>query len=64
MEIGKNSDTGGQGSGKASCAHTAATGCGGKMHNANTITRGKTLSIRKVQNLTKIVIAPRKTHNH
>lgn len=64
MELGKNSGTEGQGSGKASCARTGATECGGEMHNANTITGGKTLSIRKAQNLTKIVIAPGKTHNH
>lgn len=56
MELGKNSDMVGQGSRKASCARTAATGCGGEMHNANTITAGKTPSIKRVQGLTKIVI--------
>lgn len=48
MELGRNSDMVGQGSGGASCADTAATGCGGEMHNANTITAGNTQSIKKV----------------
>lgn len=64
MELGKNSDTVGQGSGKAGCACTAATGCRGEMHNANTITAGKTPSIKKVQKLTKIIITQGKAHKH
>ena len=64
MELGKNSDTSGQGSGEAGCACTAATGCGGEMHNANTITAWKTLSIKKVRRLTEVVITLGKVHNH
>lgn len=64
MELGKNSDTVVQGSGKAGCARTAATGCRGEMHNANTITAGKTPTIKKVQKLTKIIITLGKAHKH
>jgi len=65
MELGKNSDTAGQGSGKAGCAGTAGTGCGGELHNTNdSSTAGITLSITKLRKLTKIVFTPGKAHNH
>lgn len=41
MVLGKSSGMVGQGSGEASCEHTAATGCRGHVHNANTSRQGK-----------------------
>lgn len=41
MVLGKSSGMAGQGSGEASCEHTAATGCRGHVHNANTSRQGK-----------------------
>lgn len=45
-------------------ALTAATGCGGETHNANTITAGITPSIKKLWKLTKTVITLGKAQNH
>lgn len=42
MVLGKNSGMAGQGSGEASCEHTASPGCRGHVHNANTSSREST----------------------